>query len=254
VDEEIIELLDMVGSEHSDDVWIQAALIAENLANGNVLQDVCRRWAFAKPDSALRFLCLAWIELLRNRRFDLAITNAKSCLKLSPESACVRFTLSEASLGVGKWLDCFAEIREILSSLSAALESSWVRFGSSVSPIEWATDRDPNGGESTGLKSGQFIGFYLEGAPPEHLGPMFVTLHVSKDKVNGRGTDPVGSFTLNGDTDRSGVLTLVKSYAGRHAVRYRSLVKNGAILGRFDIDLRTIGTIALWPDIQESSS
>jgi hypothetical protein len=76
-----------------------------------------------------------------------------------------------------------------------------------------------------------------------------LVLRFTAGQVNGRGADIIGPFTLQGQYDDAGTVTLLKQYVGRHSVLYRGRYDGeGTIFGEWSIPGGWRGPFALSPE------
>ncbi len=76
-----------------------------------------------------------------------------------------------------------------------------------------------------------------------------LVLRFDGGEINGEGEDVIGRFTFRGRYGADGTVTLVKQYAGRHAVVYRGQYDGeGTIFGRWSIGALWSGPFALRPE------
>jgi hypothetical protein len=101
--------------------------------------------------------------------------------------------------------------------------------------------------------SGRWKGFWeCGGLGRRWMEPL--TLRFAHRRVDGEGEDCVGRFTFAGSYTDSGVLSLVKQYEGRHAVRYEGRAEGeGAVVGQWSIGPAWFGPFALMPVIDDVS-
>lgn len=76
-----------------------------------------------------------------------------------------------------------------------------------------------------------------------------LVLHFEDGVVTGSGEDVVGKFRFDGTYDAAGNLVMVKTYLGRHQVRYVGRYDGeGTIHGTWTIEPLWSGTFALTPE------
>jgi hypothetical protein len=76
-----------------------------------------------------------------------------------------------------------------------------------------------------------------------------LVLRFADGRIEGEGIDIIGRFTFAGEYDRTGSVTLVKKYLGRHQVLYQgSYDGEGTIFGEWSIDTFWRGPFALSPE------
>ena len=64
----------------------------------------------------------------------------------------------------------------------------------------------------------RWAGIYMqEGAETEMI---FDHMNIFNNRIEGRGSDEVGEFTINGDFKPNGQVNFVKQYIGQHSVQY----------------------------------
>jgi hypothetical protein len=121
---------------------------------------------------------------------------------------------------------------------------------------ESAAEQDPR------FPSGPWLGFYLQyWLPGRH--PTRVHLAWQKGRLEGRGRDEVGTYTVEGSYDLgTGRCEWTKQYLGRHAVIYRGVAAGAGVWGVWE--LRQLGGLFtdrggfhIWPegvDVTEDSA
>ncbi len=115
-------------------------------------------------------------------------------------------------------------------------------------------------GESR-FPSGAWTGFYLQSWLP---GRNTVDMHLTwaEGKLKGKGTDGVGSYTVEGEYEiDTGKCAWTKKYIGRHSVAYRGVNDGHGIWGVWEIRIlaglyQDRGGFHIWPegtDVSEAS-
>ena len=106
---------------------------------------------------------------------------------------------------------------------------------------------------NTTLPSGQWTGFFLEFHRPER-GWMHLYLDFDEGKIQGEGTDYVGSWHINGNYS-DGSCNWIKQYLGQHQVEYAGNATDNGIVGSWSISPGYEGQFHIWPhrrgDIQQ---
>jgi hypothetical protein len=101
--------------------------------------------------------------------------------------------------------------------------------------------------------SGEWVGYYTYQAKP-NLFPMHLTLNFINGRIQGAGIDNPGTFILEGTYDASSRAAWLKSYVGKHSVKYEGTFKDGEILGEWSMTQTSPGRSAparggfrIWP-------
>lgn len=101
--------------------------------------------------------------------------------------------------------------------------------------------------------SGEWVGYYTYHARTT-LFPMHLTLNFIDGRIQGAGIDNPGSFVIQGTYDASSRAEWLKSYVGKHSVRYEGKLKEGEILGEWTMTQISPGRSApargefrIWP-------
>ena len=83
--------------------------------------------------------------------------------------------------------------------------------------------------------TGEWIGFYLQpDSRQRHVMDLF--LQFGRDRISGKGDDPVGEFTITGEYDtKTGKCSWVKQYVGQHSVQYTGEARERGIIGQWRI-------------------
>jgi len=96
------------------------------------------------------------------------------------------------------------------------------------------------------LPSGRWAGFYRHNwMLLWRKGAMELDLNFEDGVICGRGTDPVGSFTILGHYHLD--YEFIKQYAGQHAVHYKGQPKGRGLAGRWHIPNNWGGDFEIWP-------
>lgn len=70
----------------------------------------------------------------------------------------------------------------------------------------------------------------------------FQDMYMTGDgNIHGGGSDPVGTFHINGHIDGDGLVTFKKAYQGAHTVNYKGQLVDGKIAGSWEVSGSTGG-------------
>ena len=104
------------------------------------------------------------------------------------------------------------------------------------------------------FSSGEWVGYYAYESKPAVLCPMHLTLNFAEGRIYGAGIDNPGRFAIEGSYDADRRATWLKTYIGKHSVKYEGTHRDGEIDGAWTMthipEGRAVpprGEFRIWP-------
>ena len=102
--------------------------------------------------------------------------------------------------------------------------------------------------------SGPWVGFWIQ---DRERGAMRLTLRFGESSVEGGGNDPLGSFTLSGRHEASGVVGFGKAYASDeieyHGVWDGEMISGTWRFARREFGVANLGVFEIWPESDDGA-